>query len=154
MEPVLEFWHWVIFGIALIISEAFLGTFFVIWFGVSAVVVGIILYITPEMSLAIQVLLWGALSTAAAFAWFKFLKPMSKDRTMAGLSRESLIGETGQVLTPPAGEKRGMLRFPAPILGSDEWVFISQDGLASGDRVNVVDVSGNTLVVKKALNIY
>ncbi|MEX2132163.1 MAG: NfeD family protein [Pseudohongiellaceae bacterium] len=149
MEPVLEFWHWVIFGIALIISEAFLGTFFVFWFGASAIVVGIVLYLVPEMSLAIQVLLWGALSTVAAFGWFKFFKPLSLDRTMAGLSLESLLGETGQVLTPPSGEKRGMLRFPAPVLGSDEWLFMSQDGVVSGDRVNVVEVSGNTLIVKK-----
>lgn len=149
MEPVLEFWHWVIFGIALMISEAFLGSFFVFWFGAAAIVVGVVLYLAPELSLAIQLLLWGALSSIAAFGWFRYLKPLSPDRTKAGLSRESLLGEIGQVLSPPSGEKRGMLRFPAPVLGSDEWLIISQDNLLPGDRVNVVDVSGNTLIVKK-----
>ena len=151
MELVLQFWHWIVFGIALVICEAFIGTFYVIWFGVAAIVVGLLLALFPGMNLAVQLLLWGALSTIAAFSWFKWLKPLSPDRTKAGLSREALLGEIGQVLSPPNGERRGKLRFPAPVLGSDEWLIIGQgdDPLQPGDRVNVVDLSGNTLIVKK-----
>jgi membrane protein implicated in regulation of membrane protease activity len=50
----------------------------------------------------------------------------------------------------PTGEKRGTVRFPAPVLGSDEWLIISQDDLDIGDRVSVVDLSGNSLIVIKA----
>ena len=49
----------------------------------------------------------------------------------------------------PTAEKRGKLRFPAPVLGADEWIIISTDELSVGDRVTVVDVSGNSLIVKK-----
>ncbi len=70
---------------------------------------------------------------------------------MAGLSREAILGEVGQVLTLPNEARRGSLRFPAPVLGSDEWTFITRDEqLAVGDRVRVTDVSGNSLVVEKA----
>jgi hypothetical protein len=41
------------------------------------------------------------------------------------------------------------LRFPAPILGSDEWSFICEDPVAIGDRVRVTEVSGNSLIVVK-----
>jgi membrane protein implicated in regulation of membrane protease activity len=61
-----------------------------------------------------------------------------------------LLGEFGQVLAPPNGDKFGTVRFPAPLLGSDEWLIISQDELVIGDRVSVVDLSGNSLIVKKA----
>jgi len=150
MEFELLYWHWIVIGIALILSEIFLGSFFIFWFGAAALVVGIVLLLIPSLSTAIQILLWTILSTALALAWFKFLKPLSRDKTTAGLSREAIMGGIGQVLSPPNGEKRGILRFPAPVLGSDEWLIMSQDALAIGDRVSVVDVSGNSLIVKKA----
>jgi membrane protein implicated in regulation of membrane protease activity len=140
MEIELLYWHWIVIGIALVLSEIFLGSFFIFWFGAAAIVVSIVLL----------VLLWTVLSAMLALGWFKYLKPLSRDRTSAGLSHEAIMGEIGQVLSPPNGEKRGMLRFPAPVLGSDEWLIMSQDALAIGDRVSVVDVSGNSLIVKKA----
>jgi len=68
---------------------------------------------------------------------------------MAGMSLESIQGEVGQVLVPPSDSRRGTLRFPAPILGSDEWSFICEDQVAIGDRVRVTEVSGNSLIVVK-----
>ena len=142
-------WHWIVFGIALMISEIFLATFFILWFGAAAVIVGGLMYLLPDLSLSWQILLWTIISTVLAVAWFKYLKPLSIDKTKAGLSKEAILGEIGQVLVVPTDEKRGRMRFPAPVLGSDEWIIISQDALAQGDRVTVVDVSGNSLIVKK-----
>ena len=142
-------WHWVVFGIAVVVSEMFLGTFFILWFGAAAVVVGVMLFLIPDLSMTWQILLWTILSSVLALGWFKYLKPLSIDRTKAGLSKEAITGEVGQVLIVPTEDKRGKLRFPAPILGADEWIIISQDELMIGDRVSVVDVSGNSLIVKK-----
>ena len=142
-------WHWIVFGIALMISEIFLATFFVLWFGAAAVIVGVVLYLVPELSTTLQILSWTVLSSILAFGWFKYLKPLSIDKTKAGLSKEAITGEVGVVLVAPTPDKRGKLRFPAPVLGADEWIIISQDELAIGDKVNVIDVSGNSLIVKK-----
>lgn len=150
MESEILYWHWIVFGIILMVSEMFLASFFVLWFGAAAVVIGGLVLVFPEMSATLQIFLWTILSSALAFAWLKYLKPLSADKTKAGLSLETLLGETGQVLSLPSGEKRGVLRFPAPVLGADEWLFISQDNLAIGDRVRVKDLSGNTLIVQKA----
>ena len=142
-------WHWVVFGIAVMVSEMFLGTFFILWFGAAAVVVGVMLFLIPDLSMTWQILLWTVLSSVLALGWFKYLKPLSIDKTKAGLSKEAITGEVGQVLIVPTEDKRGKLRFPAPVLGADEWIIISQDELTIGDRVSVVDVSGNSLIVKK-----
>lgn len=150
MEYDVLYWHWIILGIVLALSEIFLTTFFILWFGAAAVLMGGLLFLLPDLSLTWQILIWTVLSSVLAWAWFKYLKPLSIDRTQAGLSREAIIGQTGQVLSPPNGELRGKLRFPAPILGSDEWMIISQDELVTGDRVSVIDLSGNSLIVKKA----
>ena len=150
MDFALLYWHWIVFGIALMLFEIFLGSFFIFWFGAAAVVVGLLLIPFPVITETEQIIIWAVSSTAFALAWFKLIKPLNVDKTKAGLSREALLGEIGQVLKIPNGEKRGKVRFPAPVLGSDEWLIISQEDLVIGDRVSVVDLSGNSLIVKKA----
>ena len=150
MEFELLYWHWIVFGIAVMLSEIFLGSFFIFWFGAAAIIVGLMLVPFPAISGAAQLIIWAFSSMVFAVGWFKFLKPLSTDKTKAGLSKEAMLGEIGQVLSPPNGEKRGTIRFPAPLLGADEWQILSQDSLSIGDRVSVVDLSGNSLIVKKA----
>jgi hypothetical protein len=145
----IQYWHWVIFGVLLVLGELALTTFFILWFGVAAMIVGAILYFAPGLSLTWQILIWTLLSSLLAAVWFKYLKPLSIDRTKAGLSREAIIGEVGQVISVPMESRRGRMRFPAPVLGDDEWQIISSDSLAQGDRVRVMDVSGNSLLVEK-----
>ena len=149
MEFAFEYWHWIVFGIALMLSEIFIGSFFIVWFGAAAIVVGLLLLPLPNMSETAQLILWAISSASFALAWFKLIKPLNIDKTKAGLSKEALIGEVGQVLQVPSGDKRGKVRFPAPVLGSDEWLIISHEAVSIGDRVSVVDLSGNALIVKK-----
>ncbi len=44
---------------------------------------------------------------------------------------------------------KGRLRFPAPVVGNDEWGFRSEDEFTAGDRAIVTDISGNDLIVRK-----
>ena len=148
---VVLYWHWIVLGIGLMALEMVLPSFVSLWFGAAAVIVGLILLAMPELSLAVQVVLWVIFSILMTILWFKFIQPHAKDRTKAGLSREAMLGEAGQVISLPSGSRRGQLRFPAPILGSDEWMFICEtdETLQLGDRVRVVEISGNSLVVVK-----
>lgn len=149
MDIELIYWYWIVVGIALMLTEIFIGSFFIFWFGAAAVLTGLLVALLPNLNAVVQIITWGILSTAMAVAWFKFLKPLAKDRTKAGLSKEALFGETGQVIDAPNGDRKGTMRFPAPVLGNDEWLIISQDELSIGDRVSVIDLSGNALIVKK-----
>ena len=149
MEFAIEYWHWIVFGIVLMLSEIFIGSFFIFWFGAAAVVVGLLIVPLPDMSPTAQLIIWAVSSASFALAWFKLVKPLNVDKTKAGLSKEALVGEIGQVLQIPSGDKRGKVRFPAPVLGSDEWLIISHDTVSIGDRVSVIDLSGNALIVEK-----
>jgi hypothetical protein len=75
------------------------------------------------------------------------------DRTNAGISREAILGESGQVIKTPAAKKHGIVRFTTPLLGADEWPFICDGAVDLGDRVSVKDISGNTLIVEKRTSI-
>ena len=149
MEFVVLYWHWIVLGIGLMALEILLPSFVALWFGAAAIIVGLIVLIIPSMSLSIQVLCWVIIAILFTWLWFKFMQPLSKDRTKAGLSREAIVGETAQVLSPPTNERRGTLRFSVPILGADEWSFLCDDVVEAGDRVRVSDISGNSLIVVK-----
>jgi len=101
------------------------------------------------MALSWQLFTWAIASCVFTFLWFKFFKPLMRDRTKAGIAREAVLGESGLVIKVPEAGKRGTVRFTTPLLGADEWLFICEDEIAAGDRVFVKDVSGNTLIVEK-----
>lgn len=147
LNSTIEYWHWIVFGLALAALEIFAPSFFMIWLGVSAIVVGLLTWILP-LSFAAELLIWGALSLGCLMLWFKFISPRMKDATKSGMAKEALLGQVGTVLEYNSSFSRGTLRFPAPLLGEDEWRFISQDNLSSGDKVVVTDTSGNDLIVK------
>ena len=149
MEFELLYWHWIVFGMGLIMLEIFIPSFTILWFGAGALIVGGVVFVFPDASLTLQFFTWAISSCVFTALWFKFLKPLSVDKTMAGLSLESIQGEVGQVLIAPSDSRRGTLRFPAPILGSDEWSFICEESVSVGDRVRVTEVSGNSLIVVK-----
>ncbi|MCU4630614.1 NfeD family protein [Acinetobacter variabilis] len=148
MELVLEPWHWFVLGILLILSELLLPAFAALWFGIGAIMVGILYWMFPMMGLTTQILTWIILSVLCTLLWFKFIKPLSIDKTKAGLSREATIGQIGMVIQTDLEQDQIRVRFPLPVLGSDEWDCRALDKVQVGDRVRVVDILGNDLVVQ------
>ena len=149
MEFKLLYWYWLVFGMVLIIAELLIPSFTIFWFGLGAILVAGLLLMLPDLSISWQLFIWAIASCILTFLWFKLLKPLMVDRTKAGISREAILGETGQVISIPEQEKRGIVRFTTPLLGADEWPFICDQQIATGDRVIVKDISGNTLIVEK-----
>ncbi len=149
MEFKLLYWHWLVWGMLLIIAEIFIPSFTIFWFGLGGIIVAGLLYLFPDLLLSWQLFFWAIASCGFTFLWFKLFKPLMKDRTKAGIPREAILGESGQVIEVPEKGKRGIVRFTTPLLGDDEWPFISEDKVAPGDRVFVKDISGNTLIVEK-----
>ena len=149
MHFVILDWHWLVFGILLIVAEIFIPSFTIFWFGLGACLVAGMLWILPDTSLNWQVFIWAASSSVFTALWFKYFKPMMVDRTKAGIALEAIVGESGQVIKAPKPNGRGVVRFSTPLLGEDEWSFRCVGAVSIGDRVFVKDVSGNTLVVTK-----
>ena len=145
----MPYWQWLVLGMLLMGFEIFVPSFTVLWFGVGALIVGATLLLAPTVGTVWQILLWSLASAAFTWAWFRYFRTRSPDRTKAGLSLEALLGETALVISAPAGERRGRLRFSTPKLGTDEWEFLCEETVVVGDRVAVQGVSGNTLIVAR-----
>lgn len=148
MEFAFEPWHWFVLGVVLILSELVLPAFAALWFGIAAIMVGILFWMFPMMGITTQVVTWIILSILCTLLWFKFIKPLSIDKTKAGLSRESTIGQVGMVIQTHLQHEQIIVRFSMPVLGTDEWNCRSLAPVQVGDRVRVVDILGNDLVVK------
>ncbi len=143
----IEPWHWLVLGFLLMIAEIFIPTFASLWFGAAAIIVAALSWLLP-VPLILQVIIWLALSVLFMFAWVKYIKPLSIDRTKAGLGGSVIIGETGMIVVKPQAGKLGMVRFNVPIVGADEWPCRTHDETVEvGDRVIVTDISGNELIV-------
>lgn len=145
----IEYWHWLVLGMLLIGFEIFIPSFTVLWFGLGALIVAGVVAFSSDLAMSWQLFIWAVLSTLFAIAWFKVLRPKMTDRTKAGIAREAIANEVGMVIKAPSDGVRGRVRFTTPILGDDEWTFICEEPVITGDKVQIKEASGNALVVTK-----
>lgn len=148
----IQFYHWLVLGVILMIAEMFVPTFFLLWLGVAAVVVGILTWVL-SISLTTAVIVWAMLSVLFCVAWLKFIQPkLAKNRTKAGLGAITIVGETGMIIRVPNKLMTGSIRFSTPKAGVSEWECRTNDDLQLGETVVVLDVVGNELLVGKKLD--
>ena len=143
-----EWWTWIVGGIALILAELALASFFVIWFGLGALLVGLLMLLVPELSPTAQLATWTLASLAMVVLWFRVFK-QNLHKTKVGMAEGEVLGEIGLLVNAVAPFERGKVRFQRPVLGSEEWVCLADAAIAAGERVKVVAVEGSYLKVSK-----
>lgn len=144
-----EWWHWAVFGIALILSELALPAFVLIWFGLGALILALMVALLPDMGLTWQLGIWTGLSVAMVFLWMRIFKP-GLHKTRIGMSDANVLGEIGLLTHDVAPFAKGAVRFQKPLLGDETWECIADESLRAGDRVKVLGVEGSLLKVGRA----
>lgn len=143
----LVWWHWFVLGLVLIALEILTPTFFLIWFGLGALLTGIVVWLAV-LGLAAQVLIWSASSLIMMAIWLKYFRnPMD---TRPGLAKESVLGTTGLVTRAVSEMSQGEIMFQRPVMGADRWPIIADAPIGVGKRARVVDVLGQILKVEQA----
>ena len=140
----LAWWHWMILGLGLGLAELALGTFFVVWFGLGAIVVGLVLLVVPDLGITGQIGLWTVASVAFTALWFRVLRP--GDKTRSGQATEAL-GEIGVLVRAVEPFQKGEVRFQKPVMGSEVWTCLADEAIGAGERVRVIAVDGQLLKV-------
>ena len=143
-----EWWYWIVLGLCLVMSELVVPAFFVIWFGIGALLVGATLLLMPTLGMAVQLMLWAGLSTLLVIFWFRYLKP--KTVSLAGSSSAQAVGEVGLLVSDLCPDSRGQVRFQKPVLGSDLWECYAETPIKAGERVRVVKIEGHFIKVEAA----
>lgn len=141
-----EWWHWIVLGLCLSIAELAVPAFFIIWFGIGAIGVGLLLLIAPALSVATQLIVWAVVSTILVGIWFRYLRP--RTMTAVGTSAASVTGEVGILVSDLCPNSRGQVRFQKPVLGSDLWECYADANIKAGERVRIVAVEGSFIKVE------
>jgi len=137
-------WHWIIVGLILIISEMATGTFITLGFGMAAIIVGAIDLIIP-LGFTYQLSIWIVLSIVIVFALFKWFRsrPTISSTGQSDYGFDTL-GSVTRVIHP---HKRGKVTFDTPVLGNTEWCATSKEMLTEGSRIKIIEVNGQLIEV-------
>jgi membrane protein implicated in regulation of membrane protease activity len=148
MEFDIVYWHWVVFGIGLILLELIIPSFTALWFGIGGVAVGVLLMLIPDIGITAQVILWSIFSGTLTLAWYKFFKKTPhREATL-----EDVFGIQGLVIRSNRSSNHGQVRFSTPLMGKDEWEFTCSGDIAVGEQVSVNDIQNEILSVTKSTN--
>ena len=136
-------WNWIVLGFVLLALEIVVPGFFLLWIGVAALLTGALslqLWSVSFWTWEIQVLVFLALSLAAAFAGKKVMGRRADDSDQPLLNRraEQFVGRVA-TLAEPIADGRGRLRLDDTI-----WR-ISGPDLPAGTRVRVAGVGASEL---------
>ena len=137
-------WIWVIIGVIFIIGEIFTAGFFLIWFGVAAIIAGIIAFF--ELSVVWQGVAFVIIS-AILLAGTRRLANRFTKKQPPGIGADRFIDKTGIVLEEIDNDKNtGRIR-----VEEDEWRADSLEGniIPKNSKVQVIKVEGTHMVVKK-----
>jgi membrane protein implicated in regulation of membrane protease activity len=138
-------WYWLLLGLGLLALEAATpGGFFALFFGISAILVGLLGVLGVEMPAWGQWLLFTALAVASLLFLRKPLKARM-DLRSAEHPVDSLVGEEGVVTEAIGRREVGKVELRGSVWNARH---DGQESLAKGRRVRVERVQGLTLWVR------
>ena len=145
-EFAMNFWHWLVLGLLLMLIELALPSTYFLWMGLAALVVGVVFWLIPGMSFDAQVILFAVLSVSAIILGKRYLKrhPIISDRPMLNVRGAQNIGRIA-TLHEPIINGVGKVH-----LDDTLWKVFGPD-LPLNTRVRIVAVDGISLRVE-ALN--
>ncbi|OOG59847.1 NfeD family protein [Rhodanobacter sp. C03] len=138
---------WWILALLLIAGEVLLPGYFMLWIGLAAAAMGVVLWAVPSLGLLTQAVLFALLALAACVAYARLLRPQLERREPGSerLNRraEQMIGQRYELIEPIVNG-RGKAS-----VGDGQWL-VSGPDLPLGSTVEVIAVDGSTLKVRAA----
>jgi hypothetical protein len=129
----------------LIAGELLVPGYFLLWIGLAAAAMGVLLWLVPSMGLLAQATVFGLLAFAACLAYGRWLRP-KLERRVPGSERlnrraEQMIGQRYELIEAIING-RGKAR-----VGDGQWL-VSGPDLPVGSTVQVIAVDNGTLQVR------
>jgi len=142
------YWHWLILAVALIILEILMPGAYFLWMGVSAIFVGALMYVFPEMVFLVQILIFAVLSVISVVMYKSYRKknPIVTDEPALNRRGEQYIDQKF-TLTEPIINGEGKIK-----VDDSTWKIVGMD-MPAGMVVRVVAVEGTTLKVEAMTSI-
>jgi len=141
----IDFWHWLTLGVLLIILEVFAPGAFFLWLGVSAGVVGVILWALPDMSWESQLLIFSIISVVSIALWRIRLRkhPTESEDDTLNVRTNQYIGRVFTLVEP-------IIDGYGKIHVDDSYWQVSGTDQEKNKKVKVISTDGMTLKVEPA----
>lgn len=139
-----NYWHWLAFGLGLLLLELLGTAGYLLWLGISAMLVGLIISLMP-LSWQMQWTSFASFSLITTWLWwrYQYSKDKSEDKSRVLNQRDrQMIGQTTRL---EETIERGNCRIQ---LGDSCWSARTDTKIDAGTLVEVVDVEGIILIIK------
>jgi len=139
------YWHWLILAVVMIILEILIPGAYFLWMGVSAIFVGALMYVFPEMVFLVQILIFAMLSVISVMMYRSYRKknPLVTDEPALNRRAEQYVGQSF-TLKEPIVNGEGKIK-----VDDSTWKITGVD-IDAGETVRVIAVEGATLIVEGA----
>ncbi|MCY9802302.1 NfeD family protein [Vibrio scophthalmi] len=137
-------WHWLALGLALLAAELLGAAGYLLWLGISALLVGLLLSLLP-LSWQLQWVSFGAFALVTTWLWWRrqLKQDQESDESRTLNQKEKQL--VGQVITLeediPAGKSR--IR-----VADTTWSAYCEQSLPAGTVVKVIGIDGITLIIR------
>lgn len=138
------FWHWLAFGLFLLIVELLAPGMFFLWMAQAACITGILLFVFPGLGWELQTGVFSVLSVFGVVVARRFFKrhPIESDQPLLNRRTAQYIGRVF-TLDQPIVNGQGKIK-----VDDSTWKIRGED-CEAGTRVTVVDADSVVLIVEK-----
>jgi membrane protein implicated in regulation of membrane protease activity len=135
---------WWAISLALLAVETIIPGASILWFGIAAFVVGVVVFFFPDLPLLGQIVVFGICSIGSVWVYWKWFRTreVASDQPLLNRKADQLVGREFE-LSAPIELGRGKLK-----IGDALWTVQGHD-LPIGTRVRVVATDGLNLSVEK-----
>lgn len=145
----MEYWHWFALAGVFFVLEVLTMSFFFLWLGVAAILVGVVAFSMPGLGWEILFSLWAGVAVIDVMLW-RWIKKRNPVTNIE--SEEPLLNKRGEqyigrvfVLEEPIVNGFGKVKADDTI-----WRVECEQDMQAGSRVRVRSLSGTVLVVEAA----
>jgi len=147
----LTYWHWLAISALFLIIELLVSSGgFLLWLAICALLIGIVIYIYPDIALAYQLLVFSISGIVASIWWWNYAQrravvPVLEKpfQVQVPPAAESYVGKVF-TLEKPMVKSKGTLQ-----IDGATWHLSGPPKLESGTRVQVISTIGSVLLVEK-----
>lgn len=140
----IEFWHWWVLAIVLIVIEILAPGAVFVWLGISAGVVGVLVLVVPAITWQAQAIAFAVISVGAIAGWRVYHRrhPTPTDQPVLNRRGEQYVGRR-LTLGEPIVNNQGKIK-----IDDTTWK-VEGENLPAGTQIEVVSVDGVVLKVEK-----
>lgn len=96
MSVEIVFWYWFVLTVLFLVIEVVVPAFFFLWMSVASLITDIIVWIVPDLTMDIQIVIFSVLAVLAIIAWWLWGKRLkvSSDQPLLNQRGSQYIGRT------------------------------------------------------------